>query len=292
MPQAGFFDDVDSTGIVENHIKEVLRLEHDQAQSVLDSYSSIRQDLVDRLSKAPVNKFTAQHLRGVLAQVDGAIIALNESLQGGMVEGAYQAALTGVSHLLKELSGFDKQFIGAVTPINLRAAVVARDTSNLMIEKYKTSMETYGQSMRQIISQNLLSAAIGATNYSQVVGDISKFFVGEEWRLHRVVRTELHHIYNIGKINGMRELTDDVPDLMKTLMHPMDARTGLDSQYAAKLALVAVLDEPFKYEWKGKTREFQAPPDRPNDRAILVPYREEWGKAKGPAWIPAKFPAA
>src|ERR1019366_3017297 len=153
-------------------------------------------------------------------------------------------------------------------------------------------METYGQSIRQIISQNLLSAAMGVTSYSQVVGDISKFFVGEEWRLHRVVRTELHHIYNVGKIQGMIELQDELPDLKKTLMHPLDQRTGEDSKYAASLAMVVDVDQDFKYAWKNKVRVFSAPPDRPNDRAILVPYREEWGKLKDPMWIPAKYPAA
>ena len=50
--------------------------------------------------------------------------------------------------------------------------------------------------------------------------------------------------------------------------------------YADKKHLVAEIDEPFIYTWKGKRREFMSPPDRPNDRSILVPYREAWGKNK------------
>jgi len=74
-----------------------------------------------------------------------------------------------------------------------------------------------------------------------------------------------------------------MPDLMKTLMHPIDKRTGDDSKLAARLRLVVPIDEPFVYKWNGETREFMAPPDRPNDRAILVPYSTSWGE------IPSEF---
>ncbi len=80
-------------------------------------------------------------------------------------------------------------------------------------------------------------------------------------------------------MKGMGEIQDEtIPDLQKTLIHPMDLRTGADSQYAASLHLVADIDEPFRYRWKGVEREFMAPPDRPNDRAILVPYRAAWNE--------------
>jgi hypothetical protein len=197
-----------------------------------------------------------------------------------------------VQHLVKEMHVFDQKFTGAVTPINLSAALIANDTSQLLVTKYQTTLQAYGTDLSKRITNGLFAASIGEQSYDQVVGAISNFFSAEEWKLHRIVRTELHHIYNVGKINGMKEIAEDIPDMKKTLMHPLDARTGDDSAYAATLGLVADIGDAFEYTWKGKLRVFNAPPDRPNDRAILVPYREAWGTARGAAFIPGKFPAA
>lgn len=288
-----FFEEVDATGVVEEHIKSVLRLEHDEANTILKDYADVRNDLVKRLRRLPPGNFTAQHLRGVLAQVEGAMKAINLQLKEDMIGGAYDSALSGIEDLLGELNTFDSEFLGAVTPINLNAALLAKDTTNLLVTKYQTNLDEYGRGIMQQLTAGLFSATIGDASHEEVTQRIGKFFVAEEWKLRRIVRTELHNIYNMGKINGMQELADDtVPDLMKALMHPMDQRTGKDSIYAATLNLVAEIDEPFSYQWGGRWRVFMAPPDRPNDRSILVPYRREWGKARGGAFVPGTYPKA
>ena len=297
MP-SGFFEEADSIGIVEDHIKGVLSLEDEQAASIMSSYQEARRDLVDRLSKLPPGSFTAQHLRGVLAQVNGAIAGINRKLSGDMFDGSFEAAKAGVGDLFSELSTFDQEFTGAVTPINLNSALIAQDTANHLTTKYQTNLEAYGNDLSTQIANGLFAASIGETNYSEVVGRISQFFTAEEWKLHRIVRTELHNIYNIGKLNGMRELIGEeenpglIPDLLKTLMHPMDQRTGDDSKELAREHPAIPVDEEFVFIWKGRERRFLNPPDRPNDRAVMVPYREEWGKIKGAAFVPGSFPVA
>lgn len=294
MP-SGFFEEVDATGVVENHIKAVLSLEDEQAQSIMESYQEVRRELIDRLSRLPPGSFTAQHLRGVLGQVQGAISAANSKLSGDMYEGSFQAAKSGVSDVFSELSAFDDQFTGAVTPINLNAALIAQDTANHLTAKYQTNLDAYGSNLNVQISNGLFAASIGESSYSEVVGKIAQFFVAEEWKLHRIVRTELHNIYNVGKLNGMRELggeDGDIPDLLKTLMHPMDARTGDDSKALAAEHPAIALDQPFVQVWKNQTFVFMTPPNRPNDRAVMVPYRTEWGRLKGAAFVPGNFPEA
>lgn len=283
-----FFEEVDASGVVENHIKTVLKLEDDQAQQILDEYKDVRQELVDRLSSLPRGSFTAQHVRGVLAQVQGAIGALNNRLQTGIVSGAYQAAFQGISDLTKEINVFDKKFTGAVTPINLHAALLAHDTSQFLVTRYKTNLDAYSSEIYRQVSNGIFSATIGEITTDEIVGRVSNFFNGEEWKLHRLVRTELHGVYNRGKFAGMEQLANDgvIDDLKKTLIHPMDNRTGEDSKLAARLALVAEMDQPFVYNWKGVERVFMVPPDRPNDRSVMVPYRDAWGSDKGPAFLP------
>ncbi len=286
----GFFDEVDSLGIVEDHINAVLALEASQADKILSSYGEVRARLLDRLSRVPSGSFTAQHLRGVLGQVQGAIAAMNKSMRGNLKEGAFDISSLGIENLIEEIQTFDKEFTSAVTPINLNAAVAAQDTTNFLVDKYQTNLDAYGNDLLTQISNGLFAATLGEVTNDEVVGRIGKFFTAEEWKLRRLVRTELHNIYNVGKLTGMGALVKtDVPDLQKTLMHPLDSRTGKDSVYAATLGLVADIDEPFFYVWQGKPREFMAPPDRPNDRAILVPYRKEWGEAVGGAYVPGNY---
>jgi hypothetical protein len=283
-----FYEEADSTGIVEDHIQAVLHLEESEASRVLFRYQDIRKDLIDRLSRIPPGTINAAHLRGVLAQVNGAVEAMTKHLAGETIDSSYKAALSANEDLLSETRVFDEQFLGYVTPINLNAALLADDTANFLVDRYQTNLAAYGNDLMTQISNGLFSASIGEKSSEEVVGSISQFFTAEEWKLRRIVRTELHNVYNLAKIQGMKTIDDQIPGsrLMKTLMHPLDDRTGKDSMYAARLNLVAGITEPFEYMWLGKLRQFLCPPDRPNDRAILVPYRPEWGKAQGGAFIP------
>jgi hypothetical protein len=285
-----FFEEVDSTGIVEKHINDVLQLEIDQQKIILKSYRGIQQDLLNKLARTNRGTFTDVHLRGVLAQVQGAIGAIVETLNGNMIQGAKIVATKGIDHLIKELQLFDRKFVGAVTPINLNVALLAEDTSQLLISRYRKNLDSYGTDLLAQVGKGLLSAAIGEATQDEVIERIGHFFNGKEWELRRLVRTELHGVYNRGKLNSMEELSDDIPDLLKTLMHPMDSRTGEDSIYAAQKHLVAKMDEDFHYTWNEIERVFMVPPDRPNDRSVMVPYRREWGKIQGPAFIPGSFP--
>lgn len=274
---ADFFEEVDALGIVEEHIKDVLKLEESETQRLLRRYREVRIELRDRLDRLPGDIFTAQQLRGVLVQVDAALHAMDESLKTGMADAAFGAAIKGVEHQLKEIEVFSRKFQGAVVPINLNTQLIAQDTSNFLVNRYESSIKAYSEDVRANLVMSLTNEQLMATPFSTVIRKLGAFFQGEEWKLHRLGRTELHNIYNQGKLDGMVEARDQVlEDLKKTLIHPMDGRTGRDSLFASKLDLVVALDKPFRYRWKGKTRVFMAPPDRPNDRSILVPYRQEW----------------
>lgn len=272
-----FFDEVDSLGIVESHIQKVLKLEDAESRALLRRYREIRSELRDRLDTLQDGTFSAQQLRGVLVQVDSAIEAMSESLKTGMKEASGKSALFGAQDQITEIQRFEKKFRGAVVPINVNALVVAEDASNFLLNQHEASIDAYSEGVRSSLVQSLTNEALMESPLSTVVRKLGQFFVGEEWKLQRIARTELHNVYNQAKLLGMQEVKDDtLTDLKKTLIHPMDARTGADSKYAARQNLIAELDEPFRYRWDGAIREYMAPPDRPNDRSILVPYRQAW----------------
>ena len=87
----------------------------------------------------------------------------------------------------------------------------------------------------------------------------------------------MHNIYNVSKMDGMGSIKKKfIPDLKKMLVHPMDNRTAQDSKALAKKNPIVDIDKPFKFVYNGETRVFSHPPDRPNDRAILIPARDKY----------------
>lgn len=272
-----FFDDVDTLGIVERHIRKLLRLEEDEAERVFEAYREARRELQDRLLSVRGDSFTAQQLRGTLVQVDTALAAMARGLKESMGESAELVAESGVEDLVEEIRAFEEHFRGAVVPINVDAAAIATDQKNFLFNQYEASLEAYSADLRAQLANSLTQAVIQQAPLSNVIRGMGQFFMGEEWKLHRIARTELHHAYGMGKLEGMRRLLDgQVPDLMKTLVHPMDDRTARDSKYVARLDLIVPVDQPFKYKWRGEERIYMTPPDRPNDRSIMVPYRPVW----------------
>lgn len=284
---ADFFKKVDEDATVEQHAKQVQTIQKDQAADMVDVYREAKRDLIDRLSRARYDSFTAQSLRGVLAQVDAALRVMHEKLKDGMQRGSNESATEGAKHLLTEIRKFAHKFTGAVQPINLDVVKVGLDTSNLLINQYDVSIKRYDADVRAKIGRGLTQAAVQELPYTQVIGKLSQFFTGQEWELHRIVRTELHHTYSLAKFQGMKTLKKDtLPDLKKALYHPMDSRTGQDSIELAEMNPILPLEQAFKQTYtpirkdgsRGKPQHyvFMVPPDRPNDRAILIPYRDAW----------------
>lgn len=58
----------------------------------------------------------------------------------------------------------------------------------------------------------------------------------------------------------------------KTTYPVQDNRTAEDSWYYYDTKQIKPVSEPFSYTWEGQQRVFMTPPDRPNDRNILIPY--------------------
>jgi hypothetical protein len=274
-----FFEEVDSLGVVEANIQAVHRIEQDQARKLLNRFREIRFDLRNELEMdIPPGTFTAQKMRGSLVQIERAITELSKRLEGGMGDAAGVASERGVDDLVKEIQAFEEHFKGAVIPIDFNAAALASDAQSLAISRYESSIGSYSAALKADIARQVQNAVIEQLNVSQMVERLNRYMAGEEWKIQRLARTEIHNVYNLSKLGTIREIRDtQLDDLQKTLMHPMDARTASDSKYAASLQLIANIDEPFVYRWGGKVRTYMSPPDRPNDRSVMVPYRSAWG---------------
>jgi len=281
-----FFTDEDVEDIALDHITQIRALEEDEATRVMKSYRRVRQDLRDRLdalsSKGMDATFTAQKLRGALLQVDLALKEMKGNLLDGMDGASQSAAEMGVGHLIKEIEKWNKKFSGAVQPINLNVVATATKATNFLFNQREASLDRYNGFIRAQFARTLADATIEQSSMGEIVSRMGQFFLGEEWRLHQIVRTELHSVYSQGKMRGLLDLWDEgdgpIPDLKKTLFHPMDNRTGKDSIRLNRHNPIVPIDEPFVEDSTGKVLTYMAPPNRPNDRAILIPYRDSWEK--------------
>lgn len=280
---------IDSTRVVENHIQDVLSLEEASSTRILEIYTDIRRKLRDRLELLPADRFEAQAIRGVLAQVEGAVLELSQKLKTELTGQVADVSRAGVSHVVDEIEAFDEKFIGAVQPINIDQVLVADSTKALKLIQYDSSIQTYGRSLIDRINRLLIDATISQTPYASVVQQVAGaagFWAQEQWRAQRIVRTELHSIYDLARLQGLQEINTRVlPDLLKISVDPIDHRTGLDS--IAVKNQIRPLDEPFRFQGRvvdPKTNEskyievkpFMNHPNRPNDRGVTAPYRKIW----------------
>ena len=273
----GFFEALPVSKLIQNNIKKVVQLEESEANKLLRIYKEVRRELIDRLSRATEGSFTEQQLRVTLVQVEAGINALTQQLKNQFNESVNKMGEQAVGNLTKEIERFSQAFEGSIQPINLDAVFITQDSRNFLFNQHQVTIDAYGQDVLRNVARGLTNSLVSRDSFGQVVTKMNKFLQVEEWKLQRLARTELHNVYNLAKLQGMRQVKEEtLPDLKKTLIHPIDDRTGEDSKKLKKINPIVAIDKPFRFTFNGKERVFMAPPDRPNDRAILVPYRKVW----------------
>ena len=283
-----FFKDIDTVSVLERHVDRLEGLELSQARKVLKQYKIARERLKAQLLMTPDNTFTEAKLKNALVQIEAGILALNAQVKPELYSGFEYLTDQGIEDSAREVNAMEKHFNGVSSVLPVDAIIESVDPVNMLFNNYETSVMTYSQNLRGRFQHQLTQSLLQNKTWSQAVWDMEAVFNEEEWKLARIVRTELHNIYNVSKSNGFLQIRQDyLPDLQKTLYHPIDSRTGEDSKQAAFQNLIVNIDEPFEYTYTRRRadgssvkekRTFMAPPDRPNDRAILIPYRKSYGE--------------
>lgn len=279
-----------------SEIRGILDLHRAQLQGVLElrgvrrlrsMYSAARTDLSTRLGKLMEAgrgaTFTAHQLRQVMAQLNDTLLAFDDKFRTHLNRESRLSSALAQKHLLREVSKLEQVFMGA-TPV-LQTAQVAvlqglyQRTQPTLLRRHKQSMTLYRTPVVQKIEERLaLSLVKGETVGEAVdaVAGVDGIFEGQRWRAERITRTELAYSYGLNKQTTMEELrARDLPDLQKRLVATLDSRTGEDS-IEVNGQTVAV-DDPFVWtDRKGEEHEYMQPPNRPNDREVVIPWREGW----------------
>jgi hypothetical protein len=286
---------LDGVGLLETHAEAALGLEEEASRRILAAYQRVAVQLRTKLGRLPPESFSAQQARSILTQLDGAISVLQERLNVMVLEGTKQMTERGIVDVIREYDAMEAEFVGSpARPLDINVAELATDTSKRLFNNYPASIQAYSDEVRRALALGLQDMTLEGVSPGVMIQRMAGFFEAEEWKLRRIVRTELQGIYAGAKLGGLEQVQRRyAPDLMKTVYQPIDRRTGDDSRHALEVqqlgagpwladgdqaaeALVVPVREFFRYVWNGKTRRFMNPPDRPNDRSILVPWREAW----------------
>lgn len=280
-----FWDVINSIGILERNVARVEALEARQIRRLIKMYREALKEVELDLLFAQDNSFTEAKLATTMIKLEQTIKSLKLRLNRELRTSYDIMSEQGPEDAAKEINVFEKKFEGITTPVNVGAIVASIEPKTFLFNQYQSSIESYNQDLRSDFQRVLGQSLLQGKTLSQIIFDMQMVATSSEWKLARIVRTELHQIYNVSKLDGFSAVKEQYyPDLQKALYHPIDGRTGDDSKTANAKNLIVDIDKPFVYTFKRGDkvvkRVFQTPPDRPNDRSILIPYRKSYDKNK------------
>lgn len=297
---------------------EILKLHRKQVQGLVEIrgvrkmsgiYAQAEADLrrqIERLiRRGRRQSFTAQQMRVILAQVQDAIRVLEAKMAAHMGQTGRMAATLAPAHVVQSVERFSEVYSGASPVLQLRDASVmqglVKDVDASLLNRYKQSSRFYGppviERIKNAMAQSILQNDGVDAAVDKVVGT-DGVFSSQRWRAERIVRTEAAYAYGVTKQRSMEVTRKDMPDLQKKLVATWDSRTGDDSKELD--GQTVPIDEPFVWVVKnskgqptGKVVRYMQPPNRPNDREVVVPWRAGWKepqhagpvKPRVPGWL-------
>jgi hypothetical protein len=201
--------------------------------------------------------------------------------------GLYDAVELGQMHTAGWLTTLDQAFLGDVRPFawtsRAWADAVAEEVLESRLRAFRGSFERYGTKVIGAVEKALAKLQVGAP-WSEVRETVAKATAaetkGRAWMVERIVRTEASAAYNGSTWRAL--LAEDHPErpMLKKLVAVFDLATGQDSIMLD--GQIRPVREMFFDGYHGF--HYMHPPNRPNDREIVVGWRGAWGddrKARG-----------
>jgi hypothetical protein len=266
----------------------------------------LKKRISQRVRPGKDDTFTLAQLKTTLAQVEDVTRGLVQGIQTNLLDTGDVAANLAASDTIDYLRTADKAFRGVgVQPLALkevtmldaatqgvRSSILSRLASSGepiegadeephpakmgILQRY--GVETIGN-FERVLQRGLITRKSWSAMEAEIT-EQSPFLQGQPaWWATRIVRTEAMSAYNAAGWESIREADDQLEDMVKFLAATFDDRTGADS-YAVH-GQCRRPEQAFQ-SWYGF---YQHPPNRPNDREIVVPHRISW---KIPPYLAAR----
>src|ERR1700677_2341283 len=236
--------------------------------------------------------FTSHQMRVTLAQIRDVTASLVRQMGPEIADDAVDAAGEASDHVAEFLRASERKFNGIASTLPIDDAAMASSAvagtrasvlRRLMVEhpdgKGGGILQRYGFSVVEGFERQLAVAVATKKPFDEVrdaLVEQSPFLQGapRSWA-DRIARTETHFAYNKGAHEAMKAAEPDVGAMFRILVATFDDITGPDS--VCVHGEVRRMNEPFEYvDYEGKHEEFMIPPNRPNDREIVVAHAARW----------------
>lgn len=271
-------------------------------------YTESMHDLEKKLANAigaGASPFTIQKHRTLLTQVHQGLAELGRNMGSALGQETVKTQEASARALITDIKKLEGKARGAAVQLPIEQAarftgvIDKRKTSLLKLNK--TSMAKYGASIVGKLEGALAQTLVQGESGFQAIDRVTKAYDMEWWRAERIVRTEQAWAYNATQMDAVQDTTKVFPDMMmrwcelvadETLV-PFDNRVGADSvamhgQLARpgtmfQMPLNAssiVIQTRYGKSTVSKNllgKSWANPPNRPNDRAALQPWRPGWG---------------
>jgi len=256
-------------------------LERRERKLVDEALAEIEQNL----KRARPGSWSAASSASTLVQLAQAVRGLSSAqltLLRRALPGVAKKAQADAAAWLREL---DASFLGAARPLRFDSLEWLRGYSRPLLRSrlrvYEQSFARYGaktvSAIEDAIAKNMIIGTPWAEAREEVYDLVREQVGGKQWMVDRIVRTEVSAVHNATTMAALLE--EDAADdpMLKKLVATFDPVTGQDSRLLH--GQTRRLDELFTDVTTG--RKFDAPPNRPNDREIVVGWRRSWGDDRG-----------
>ena len=236
------------------------------------------------------DSFSAARARATIEQVQAVTASLTRAMKTALVGNAEAAANLGAQNVIDHLVKMDKVFRGVGTqPLALdearmfdraiqgsRASILNRLSSGADAKTPvgQGILRRYGDAVVRSFEERLQMAAITRQPWAEVRNALVKespFLQAApaHWA-ERIVRTETLGAMQRSAWEATRAADDELGDVVKILCATFDDRTSADSY--CQHGQIRRPAEAF--EWWGGL--YQHPPNRPNDREVVIMHRIAW----------------
>jgi hypothetical protein len=250
-----------------------------------------KQQRLNPAFRADEGAYTPAAIRASILQLQEVLDALRPQFERGIIDAKRAAQAMGRKDTYKTLAILDERFAGIVSTgrldvamqldprVKKREATVLR---RLAAEFPNTSVskgivDRYGQAVIEKFEGRMRAGMAAGKRWSELSRDLTSESswlqsTPKHWA-DRIVRTEAMGAYNRSALDAGVEAESILGDqFSKILIATFDNRTGWDSYQVH--GQIRRMNEPF--EWvtrKGETISYLTPPNRPNDREVVVFHR-------------------
>jgi len=257
-------------------------------KELMQGAANVLRERIALFPYSPDESFTAAQMRVTLQQVEQTVRELTSQLGESVVSNARAMAEEGALNTAEYLQRVDRSFRGLGEqglPIKeasmmdqsisgVESTVLRRLASDPEDQRGFGILARYGLETVKQFESAMQIGLIAKKPWAEIRDSLvsqSPFLQGApSYWTERIVRTEMMGAYNRASWESIRVADDALGDMVKILSATFDNRTGSDS-YAVH-GQIRRVDEPFEW-WEGK---YMHPPNRPNDREIVVPHRVAW----------------